>query len=84
MVYVDNIKTPYGRMKMNHMIADTHEELILMANLIGVKLKWIQYEGTYREHFDISTQKRELAIKFGATPISTRKLCKMLTDRGFK
>lgn len=70
MVYVDDMyKSPigqFGRMKMSHMYADTHEELIAMANKIGVQLKWIQDEGTYSEHFDIAIVKRNLAIQYGA------------------
>ena len=74
-VYVDDMyKYPigqFGRMKMSHLMADTHEELVEMADKIGVQRKWIQYEGQgrYREHFDIAKGKRELAIKHGAEPI---------------
>jgi hypothetical protein len=43
MVYVDDMyKSPmgqFGRMKMSHMIADTTEELLQMADKIGVKKK---------------------------------------------
>lgn len=55
---------------MSHLIADTTEELLEMVDKIGVERKWIQYKGTYHEHFDIAMWKRELAIKHGAIPIS--------------
>lgn len=75
-VYVDDMyKNPigeFGRMKMSHLIADTTEELLAMVDKIGVQRKWIQYSGTWEEHFDIAMGKRTLAIKFGATPISMR------------
>lgn len=58
MVYVDNMNAKYGRMKMSHMIADTHEELVTMANSIGVQQKWLQYPGTNKEHFDICKAKK--------------------------
>jgi len=57
-------------MVMCHMIADTTEELLAMADRIGVQRRWLQYPGTDREHFDISLSKKELAIKFGAIPIT--------------
>jgi len=52
-VYIDNMNKPYKKMIMCHMIADSTEELMNMANLIGVNQKHIQFSGTYKEHFDI-------------------------------
>ena len=65
-VFVDRSRIPYGRMKMCHMVASTHNELIDMADRIGVDRKWIQKEGTPEEHFDICLSKRDLALKEGA------------------
>ena len=73
-VYVDDMEASFGRMKMCHMIADSHEELIEMVQRIGVKRKWIQDEGTYREHFDISKGMRRLAVLFGAKEITMMEL----------
>lgn len=75
-VYVDSMKANYGRMTMCHMIADTLEELLAMADQIGVARKWLQKEGTYQEHFDICQSKRRLAVSFGAEEISMKELCK--------
>ncbi len=36
-----------------HLIADTHEELVKYAFKIGLAAEWIQYSGTWREHFDV-------------------------------
>ncbi len=69
-VYVDNMRAPFGRMLMCHMIADTHEELILMALIIGVSRRWIQQAGQHGEHFDVCLSKRRLAIARGAILIS--------------
>lgn len=78
MVYVDDMyKTPIGEfrgMKMSHMVADTKEELLQMADAIGVHRKWIQKENTPSEHFDICVSKRAKAIKAGAVEISYRDL----------
>lgn len=68
-VYVDNMAAQFGRMTMCHMMADTHEELVEMADRIGVDRKWIQDAGTHREHFDICKTKRALAVAAGAQEV---------------
>ena len=65
-VYIDDMRAPYGRMIMCHMTADTTEELLAMADRIGVARKWIQHEGTPWEHFDICLAKRLRARLCGA------------------
>ncbi len=69
-VYVDNMEAKFGRMIMCHLLADTHEELIEIADKIRVQRKWIQYPHTYKEHFDIALSKRKLAIQHGAKEIT--------------
>lgn len=81
MVYVDSFNAPFGRMRMCHMIADTTEELLDMAKKIGVAVKWIQYAGTYREHFDICLSKKAKALSAGAKEISIRELAEILNRR---
>ena len=71
-VFVDDMKAGYGRMIMCHMGADTTEELLDMADRIGVQRKWLQHTGDWREHFDIYKAKRALAVKFGALEITQR------------
>ena len=68
-----------GRMKMSHMIADTEEELLDMADKIGVARKWIQHQeyGKGWVHFDISISARKKAIKAGAVPITLRQLAEI-------
>ncbi|MNL20613.1 hypothetical protein D3C87_1418700 [compost metagenome] len=68
-VYVDNMNASYGRMKMFHMLADSDEELLAMADKIGVQRRWHQNPGTIKSHFDICTSKREKAVAFGAVEI---------------
>lgn len=80
-VYVDNMVARYGRMKMCHMLADTTEELLEMADKIGVARRWLQHAGTYREHFDICLAKRALAVKAGAIEITMKDVGKMLVQR---
>jgi FMN phosphatase YigB (HAD superfamily) len=85
MVYIDDMyKYPmgkFGRMKMSHMIADSTKELLSMAEGIGLKKEWIQYEGTPLEHFDISITKRKEALKLGAVEISLREMGKRISER---
>ena len=70
-VYVDDMYAEFGRMKMCHMFADTHEELVKMADTIGVARKWIQYPGhPVKEHFDIAMSKRALAVKAGSVEVT--------------
>lgn len=79
MVYVDDMELPFGKMIMCHMIADTHEELMAMADAIEVDRIWLQDAGTKREHFDISKTKKAIAIIYGAKEIGMRDLVK-ITD----
>lgn len=74
MVYVDNMRAGFGRMIMCHMIADTREELDAMADRIGVARKWIQYPGTFREHYDVCLSAKAKAIEAGAVLITMREL----------
>ena len=84
-VYVDDMyKTEmgrFGRMRMSHMIADTTDELLAMADKIGVQRRWLQKAGSPDEHFDISKGKRDLAIDNGAVPITMREMGQKTMER---
>lgn len=80
-VYVDNMQAPFGRMIMCHMIADTTDELLQMADRIGVQRKWIQDAGLYSEHFDVSLDRRKKAVEFGAIEITMRDFARMCNLR---
>lgn len=85
-VYVDDMyKYPmgrFGRMKMSHMVADNLDELLEMADTIGVQRKWLQKPGMGRGHvhFDISIAKRDLAILHGAIELTLRDLSAMCRE----
>jgi hypothetical protein len=66
-VYVDNMRARYGRMVMCHMLADSPEELHVMADAIGVARRWFQ-----SDHYDICLSKRALAVAHGAIEVSAR------------
>lgn len=74
-VYVDDVRHAFGRMVMCHMWADTLDELLAMADTIGVARKWIQGHpelsfGKHRDaswiHFDIALAPKAKAIRAGA------------------
>lgn len=71
-VYVDNAMIPFRGMRMNHLLADTLEELLAMATLLKTDHKWLQKAGTHQEHFDICERRRLLAIEHGAIAITYR------------
>lgn len=84
-VYVDDMyRYPIGEyrgMKMSHLTADTTEELLAMVDTIGVQRKWIQYPGTWKEHFDIAFSKRKLAVEAGAIEIEYGTECAIMDMR---
>lgn len=79
--YVDDMRAPFGRMIMCHMIADTSDELHAMARCIGVRRKWCQYEGTWKEHYDVSLGKRRIAVESGAQEITWEEAGKIIRAR---
>lgn len=76
MVYVDDMRAPFGRLVMCHMIADTDEELRVMAAAIGVAQRWHQ-----GDHFDICLSKKVLAIAAGAMEVTRRQCGAMVIRR---
>lgn len=81
-VYVDNMRAPYGRLIMCHMIADTDEELHAMADKIGVARKWHQAPPkASSSHYDICLDKRALAVQYGAIEITWRAAAMMTRAR---
>lgn len=77
-VYVDDMAAPYRGMIMFHMVADTTDELLAMADRIGVARKWLQKPGHYQEHFDVCKAMRHRAVKLGAIEIDRAGLGEIL------
>lgn len=66
-VYVDDVRHPYGRMIMCHMWADSLDELLEMADAIGMNRKWLQQPPKASwVHFDVSLTLKARAIARGA------------------
>lgn len=75
-VYVDNARNPYGRMIMCHMVADRIEELMGMADRIGLARRHFQ-PGSF-PHFDLSLAYRDRALRHGAIPVDRRELVSVM------
>lgn len=66
---MDPGRFPYRGMLMCHMWADTREELMQMADRIGVSRIWVQEPPAASWiHFDVCQKKRSAAIRAGAIP----------------
>lgn len=80
-VYIDDYEARYRGMRMCHMIADSTDELLAMADSIGVQRKWIQFAGTPKEHFDVCVTKKQVAVMHGALLITFRELSAKVSAR---
>lgn len=75
----------YGRMKMSHMIADTHEELLAMADTIGLDRKHLQAKPSSPYcHFDVSMSLRVKAVEAGAVEVTMRELVRKCREKAKK
>lgn len=77
-IYVDDALIPatVGRLRSrwSHLMSDLPgaegtAELVAFASRLGQRRAWIQYEGTWKEHFDLTEPKRWQAIGLGAVQI---------------
>ena len=76
-VYVDHARNRFGRMLMNHMIADTLDELHAMADRIGVARSWFQKRASF-PHYDICEARRDDALARGAVAVTARELVSII------
>lgn len=53
-----------------HLTADSREELDNFAKQIGLNPRWIQYPGTWKEHYDLTSKRRVEAVKAGAIEVN--------------
>lgn len=77
-VYVDDAfiqaTVPNGQARHTsqwcHMMADSTEELLAFAKRLGLRASYIQYPGTWKEHFDVTQGKRAQALRLGAVEVT--------------
>ena len=93
MVYVDDMYLSpmgrFGRMKMSHMVASSRDELLAMADRIGLNRRWLQHGSgpRWRVHFDVSMSLRRKAVAAGARELTWMELGELvdswrLEDKG--
>ncbi len=76
MIYVDDPIFPFRDQMYCHMATDGDiEGLHLMADRIGLQRSWFQNERGH-PHYDLSPQKRALAVLYGAIEINSIDLVK--------
>lgn len=85
-IYVESMRmrARVGRLTANwsHLTADSTEELLAFAERLGLKTSWIQNRGhVWKEHFDVTDSKRELAIRLGAQPITMQEACALWASK---
>ena len=80
-LYVDHARIPFRRMRMSHLMADSHHELLQAERDLGLPPNSIQHPRTPKEHLDVSETKRALAIRLGAQPVSSRRLVSIMRQR---
>jgi uncharacterized protein DUF4031 len=56
-------------------------ELRAFTEALGFSWRWVQYPGTYREHFDAPSEDYDEIVASGATPISTSDLGRLLAAK---
>lgn len=61
--------------------ADGTRELIAFVGRYGLRPEWIQYAGTYREHFDAREPEGLAMIRASARPASNREIGLLLAAR---
>lgn len=76
--YVDHAQISYRGMLMNHLIADTLDELHAMAQQLGLQRAWFQSHDPRRPHYDIASTKRAEALRLGAVAVTSKELVRIL------
>jgi len=72
-VYVDDMlmeATVNGvTSRWSHLFADNTEELMVFAGKLRLSRAWVQYPGTWKEHFDLTKMVRLKALGLGAISV---------------
>jgi hypothetical protein len=58
-----------------HLVCDSHAELLSLAGRLRLRMDWIQNEGGIFEHFDLTDNMRNIAVKrLGVKAINHREM----------
>ncbi|MFP3637774.1 DUF4031 domain-containing protein [Paraburkholderia sp. SIMBA_054] len=80
-VYVDDMRIPYRRMLMCHMIASDDALLHDMAARLGLDRGWHEGPPLHESHYNLAQSTRDRAISFGAIAITRRQAAAMVARR---
>ena len=80
-VYVGPARWPYKDRLWSHLTADTQDELLAFARLLGLRDAWRQGWDGKHWHFDIPEHIREQALAFGALAMTDRELVRIALRR---
>lgn len=70
------------RLRMNsRLICDTHEELMNVGQILGLKLSWLQRPGMADEHFSLSEGRREMALMTGVNEATMLEMEKVIASK---
>lgn len=61
-----NPKSAWNYHSFCHLTADSTEELLNFGERIGLRKEWLQISNNGTPHFDLTLNKRKLALKYGA------------------
>jgi hypothetical protein len=79
-VYVDGSREKIGSAVMSRLAADTRAELEAMASAIGAGYLRVA-EGTPREHWLVTQQQKQAAIRAGAAHVVSGHVDALFADR---
>ena len=71
MIYLDSLKK-HKKGTYCHMVADDIEELHVFAESLGLKREYLHQAKI--QHYDLTPNKRILAVKKGAVEVSSREI----------
>lgn len=81
-IYIDPASFPYRGLMYCHMATDGNiEELHEMATRLGLKPGWFQDKPGH-PHYDLSPNKRALAVKYGAAEVGSIELIRKCFRKG--
>jgi hypothetical protein len=78
-VYVDSLINYKWKLGPScHLLGDSEEELHIFARRIGLKRSWFQKKDNGTPHYDLTENKRKIAIDNGAIEINRKQVYRII------
>lgn len=78
LVFVDEAIFPYKGKLYCHMFCSDTAKLHSFAQQLGIKRCWFENKrGRYFPHYDITSAQRDMAINFGAIPVTGKEMVEL-------